>query len=284
MMKVKILEPKAYCAGVNRAILLAFKAKEDHPDKDVYVLGMLVHNNFVIDSLNKKDIKTVFNIEEIPNDQVIVFTAHGHDERLDEIAKDKGLIIYDAVCPKVQNNLKLIKKELSESHQIIFIGIDKHPETNAATSLNENVFLYDIHKDFDFSFIGDKNPLVVNQTTLNVLELADIHKNILDHINNARVLDESCSTTRQRQEAIQKIDEKDIDFIIVVGDIKSSNSTRLFEMAKLTHPNIPSIMISDASELDLSLLKDKKSIAISSGASVPNEIIDDIVNKINQLN
>ena len=283
-MKVKILEPKAYCAGVNRAILLAIKAKDDHPDKGIYILGMLVHNNYVIDSLNKKGINTVFDINDIPNGQVIVFTAHGHDEKLDELAKNKDLIIYDAVCPKVLNNLNLIKKEIALGHQIIFIGIKNHPETNAAISIDKNIFLYDIHEEFDYSFIKDKNPLVINQTTLNILELDGIHQDIISHINGARLLDETCSTTRQRQEAIQKIDEKETDFIVVVGDQKSSNSTRLFEMARLTHPNIASIMISNAGELDLSMIKDKKSIVISSGASVPNEIIDDIVSKINSLN
>lgn len=283
-MKVKILEPKAYCAGVNRAIVLAQKAREENPNKDVYILGMLVHNNFVIESLNKKGINTVFDINDIPNGQVVVFTAHGHDERLDILAKNKNLIIYDAICPKVQNNLNLIKKEIAAHHQIIFIGIKNHPETNAAISIDENIFLYDIHEAFDYSFVKDKNPLVINQTTLNILELADVHKDIVSHLPNARLLDETCSTTRQRQEAIQNINEEETDFIIVVGDQKSSNSTRLFEMAKLTHPHIPSMMISTVDELDLSKIKDKKSIVISSGASVPNEIIDDIVSKLNELN
>lgn len=283
-MKVKILEPKAYCAGVNHAIILALKAKQVHPDKGVYVLGMLVHNNFVIDSLKKKGVETVFSLEEIPEGQVVIFTAHGHDEKLDALAKKKNLMIYDAVCPKVKSNLNIIKKQLAESHQIIFIGINHHPETIAAVSIAKDVYLYDIHSEFNYSFIKDKNPLVVNQTTLNILELEDIHKDILKHIPGARILDEICSSTRQRQEAIQKIDESEVDFIIVVGDKKSSNSTRLFEMAKLCHPHIDSIMISNASELDLDVIKDKKSIAISSGASVPDEIIDEIFNKINSLN
>lgn len=283
-MKVKILEPKAYCAGVNRAILLALKAKNDHPDKDIYILGMLVHNNFVIDSLAKKGIRTVFSLDDIPNENVIIFTAHGHDEKLNELAKDKGLIIYDAVCPKVQNNINIIKKELLNKHQIIFIGIKNHPETIAALSIDENVLLYDIHSKFDYSFIIDKEPLVINQTTLNILELSSIHQDIISHLPHARLLDETCSSTRDRQEAIRNIDIKDTDFIIVVGDTKSSNSTRLYEIAKISHPNIQSIMISSADELDLKIIKDKKSIVISSGASVPNEIIDEIVNKINSLN
>ena len=283
-MKVKILEPKAYCAGVNRAILLALKAKKDHPDKDIYILGMLVHNNFVIDSLAKKGIRTVFSLDDIPNGNVIIFTAHGHDEKLNELAKNKGLIIYDAVCPKVQNNISIIKKELLDKHQIIFIGIKNHPETIAALSIDENVLLYDIHSKIDYSFIVDKEPLVINQTTLNILELSSIHQDIISHLPHARLLDETCSSTRDRQEAIRNIDNKDTDFIIVVGDTKSSNSTRLYEIAKISHPNIQSIMISSADELDLKIIKDKKSIVISSGASVPNEIIDEIVNKINSLN
>ena len=91
-MDVKILEPRGYCAGVNNAILIAIKAKQEHPNQDVYVLGMLVHNNQVVQNLESKGIMTAYDIKDIPEGSVIVFTAHGHDKKLDEIAKEKGLI------------------------------------------------------------------------------------------------------------------------------------------------------------------------------------------------
>ena len=283
-MRVEILEPKGYCVGVSRAISVALSAKKEHPECEVFVLGMLVHNDFVIQKLEEKGIHTAFSLDEIPAGNIVVFTAHGHDERLDDLAIKKGLIIYDAICPIVKKNISTIKKELEEQHQIIYIGIPPHPETIAATSIDDNVLLYPVTGEFGFSKVKDESPLVVNQTTLNILELGDIHKNILHHLPKARIADEICFSTRQRQENIKSIDEKDVDMIIVIGDKKSSNSTRLWEVAKISHPNITSIMVSSKDNLDLSLIRNKKHIVLASGASVADETIDAIYQTINSLN
>ena len=283
-MQVEILEPKGYCVGVSHAISVALSAKKEHPECDIFVLGMLVHNDFVIQKLEEKGIHTVSSLDDIPFKNVVVFTAHGHDEKLDDLAKNKGLIIYDAICPIVKKNISIIKKELEEGHQIIYIGIPPHPETIAATSIDKNVLLYPVNGDFDFSKVNDESPLVVNQTTLNILELGDIHKNILRHLPKARIADEICFSTRQRQENIKNIDDKNVNMIIIIGDKKSSNSTRLWEVAKLSHPNIPSIMVSSNEDLDLSLIRNKKHIVLASGASVAEETIDAIYQTINSLN
>ena len=274
-MKVEILKPKGYCAGVSRAITIAYKAREENPNKEVYILGMLVHNNFVVKALEKRNIKTVFNIKDIPDGEVIVFTAHGHDEALNRIAKEKNLIIYDSVCAKVLNNINLIKENLNEGHQILYIGQQGHPEAEACLSLSKNVILY--HKNVlkNYQLLFDKSPLVINQTTLNINNIKAYHQEILEALPKARILDEICASTRLRQEAVINIDST-VDLIIVVGDTKSSNSNRLLEIAKQYHPNVPSIMISDFKSLDKSLLQNKNHIAISSGASTPEEIIDEV--------
>ena len=118
-MKVEILKPKAYCAGVSNAINLAIKAREENPDKKVFVLGMLVHNNFVVEFLRKKDIQVALDINDIPDGEVIIFTAHGHKRELDAIAKEKNLIVYDSVCPKVLSNIKLIEENIKAGHYVI---------------------------------------------------------------------------------------------------------------------------------------------------------------------
>lgn len=275
-MDVKILEPRGYCAGVSNAIRIALKAKQEHPNQDVYVLGMLVHNDQVVKSLLKEGVNTAYKIEDIPTGSIIVFTAHGHDKKLDEIAKNRGLIIYDAVCPKVQSNINLMEKEIADGHQIIYIGLSNHPETIGAISISSDVILYDVKQGVDFSLVKDESPLVINQTTLNVLELEDIQKDISTHFPKARITNEICSSTRRRQQAITELKEDEVDLIIVVGDKKSSNSTRLFEVAKQSHPNITSVMISSLSDLNKDVLLNKKHIVISSGASVPDETIDAI--------
>ena len=278
-MKVEILQPKAYCAGVSNAIKIAYHAKEEHPNKDVYVLGMLVHNNYVVRHLEDKGIKTIFNINEIPDGSVIVFTAHGHKKSLDDIAKEKKLIVYDAVCPKVLSNIKLIEENLAQGHEIIYIGQEGHPEAEACLSLNKKVILFSKNILKNYQSIQDESPLVINQTTLNILDIKGIHEEILEVLPNARITNEICGSTRLRQEAITTLPD-DVDLIIVVGDVNSSNTRRLLEIAKQTHPETESVMISDVNELEDAVWQNKNHIVISSGASTPEEIIDEVYNRI----
>ncbi|MBO4856673.1 MAG: 4-hydroxy-3-methylbut-2-enyl diphosphate reductase [Bacilli bacterium] len=278
-MKVEILKPKAYCAGVSNAIKLAYKAREENPNKKVYVLGMLVHNNFVVEELKKKDIQVALDINAIPNGEVIIFSAHGHKRELDEIAKQKNLIIYDSVCPKVLNNMKLIEDNVKADHYVIYIGQKGHPEAEACLSLYNKVILYTNNILNNYHIENDDSPLVINQTTLSILDIKSIHEEILRAIPKARIANEICGSTRLRQEAILSLD-KDVDLIIVVGDNNSSNTKRLLEVAEASHPEVASLMIADASELDMRICANKNHIVISSGASTPEDIIDAVYNKI----
>ena len=278
-MKVEILKPKAYCAGVSNAINLAYKAREENPNKKVYVLGMLVHNNFVVEELKKKDIQVALDINSIPDGEVIIFSAHGHKRELDEIAKQKNLIVYDSVCPKVLANMKLIEENVKAGHCVIYIGQKGHPEAEACLSLYNKVILYTNNILNNYHIENDESPLVINQTTLSILDIKGIHEDILKSIPNARIANEICGSTRLRQEAILSLD-KDVDLIIVVGDNNSSNTKRLLEVAKASHPEVESLMIADASELDMRTCANKNHIVISSGASTPEDIIDAGYNKI----
>ena len=278
-MKVEILKPKAYCAGVSNAINLAYKAREENPKKKVYVLGMLVHNNFVVEELKKKDIQVALNIKGIPDGEVIIFSAHGHKRELDAVAKEKNLIVYDSVCPKVLSNMKLIEDNIKAGHNAIYIGQKGHPEAEACLSLYNKVILYTNNILNNYHIEEDDSPLIINQTTLSILDIKGIHEDILKAIPNARIANEICGSTRLRQEAILSLD-KDVDLIIVVGDNNSSNTKRLLEVAKASHPEVESLMIADASELDMRTCANKSHIVISSGASTPEDIIDAVYNKI----
>ncbi len=287
-MKITILEPKSYCAGVSHAIEAAKKAKQDFPDKEVYILGRLVHNQIVINILDHMGIKTLYLqdkspeeiIPSLPRGSILIFSAHGHDEKLDHLAHLQGLMVYDTTCPKVKHNRDLIKSSINNNHQVIYIGNKDHPEANAALCIDSNVILYDVKMGTHYDLIKDEAPLVINQTTLNIIELQKIYDDIKSHIPNAQLQEEICNTTRLRQNAIINMD-KDIDMIIVVGDISSSNSKRLLEIAQLSHPHITSIMISDASELDLKILENKHHVAIASGASTPLNTIEQVIEAIN---
>ena len=280
-MKVTVLKPKGYCAGVARAIKIALLTREEHPCKNVYVLGMLVHNHHVSNLLEKNNIKLVDSMDDIKDNEVIVFNADGHTDEQYKIAKKKNLIIYDAICPKVESNLKKIKEELSNNHQVIYIGQSHHQETQIALSLSKEIVLYDDKDGIDWSRVKDDSPFVLNQTTLNSMEIINLYNDIKAHYPNARISNEICPTTRQRQQAVQTV--TNADAIIVVGDQVSSNSKRLFEIAKASHPGVDVFMVSDVEELPIQLLKNKNHIAISSGASTPSDVIDEIYDRLTNL-
>ena len=280
-MKVSILQPKGYCAGVARAINIALKARKEHMDKDVSVLGMLVHNHHVSKLLKDNNINIVDNLDDIKDGSVIVFNADGHTAEQLSKAQEKNLIIYDAICPKVESNLKKIINEIHNGHQVIYIGQSHHQETQIALSISPNIVLYDDKDGIDYSLLYDESPFVLNQTTLNSVEIINLYNDILAHYPKARISNEICPTTRQRQEAVQLV--KDVDAIVVVGDQVSSNSKRLFEIAKAFHKDTFVCMVSDVSELPLEELQNKNHIAISSGASTPSDVIDMIYDKLVSL-
>ena len=282
-MFVSLIKPQGFCSGVTKAVSIARQAKAEHPNENVYILGMLAHNQTLIDSLTKEGLITlsdeneIESLEKLKKGDVVVFTAHGHSDKVEQKAKELGLIIYDATCFKVKSNLEKIKAEIKAGHQVIYIGQKGHKETNAALSVSDNVSLYDTKLLINYYFITDKNPYVINQTTLNCQELNKFHQDILEHIPGARIENEICAATRLRQEAVAKID-KDTDLIVVVGHQKSSNSNRLFEIASNTYKDSMVIMVNDLEELKHYDIDSKKKAAIVSGASTPQYVVDDIYN------
>ena len=289
-MKVTLCSPQSYCAGVTNAIKIAYKAKKEHPDTPIYVLGMLVHNDEVIKELMNNGITTLYRdkksdealLYELKDGSIIIFSAHGHKKNLDDIAKEKDFIIYDATCPKVKKNLEMIKDELNNNHQVIYIGHKDHPEALAALSLDNNVFFYDIKSDFNYKLIKDKSPLVINQTTLNVDDLKQIYIDIIVNKPKARILDEICNATRLRQESLRLL-PSDTNYILIIGDKKSSNTNRLLEIAQSAHKDIPSYLISDIEDIKKLDIASNSHIIIASGASTPQYQIDKIVNYLKRL-
>ena len=283
-MEVSLVKPQGFCSGVLKAVAIAKKAREEHPDKNVYILGMLAHNKTLTDDLTKQGLITLNDedefgaVEKLFKGDVLIFTAHGHGEEIEKKAKDKGLIIYDATCFKVKSNLEKIKKEIAHGHQVIYIGQKGHKETNAALSVSKNVSLYDTQLLINYQFITDTSPYVINQTTLNYNSLDKYYSDILSHIPGARIENEICAATRLRQEAVTKID-KDTDLIVVVGHQKSSNSNKLFEIAKSHYKDSLVVMVNDLDELKgVNAVEAKKKAAVISGASTPQYVVDEIYN------
>lgn len=279
-MKIDIIQPSGYCFGVMNAINEAIKIKENYPFNNVYVLGELVHNEDVISFLNNHDIHTLVvnnNEEEIlknlNTNDILIFSAHGHNEKLDELLKNKKITFFDTTCKNVRKNLDLIKENIDKG--IIYIGKENHAETKAAISISNKVVLYDLDKGVDFSKITFKEPIIINQTTLSFLELNNIHKEILENIPKANIIDEICPVTRIRQENIINL-KKDYDLLIIIGSKTSSNTNKLYELALKYHQNKKVLMIGSKKELFNFDLSNYQHVAIFSGTSTPNEIINEV--------
>ena len=266
---ITLLKPIGHCFGVLKAIEIAKETKEKYQDKNIYVFGLLVHNEEVVKELEASGIKTIeMNednalelLDKFNKDDVVIFTAHGHPQAYEDILKKNEVTFVDATCKKVKDCFNVIK----DADEVIYIGKSHHPETVAALTMNKNAHLYDIKDGFDYGVLHSDHPLVINQTTLSFLELEHIHEEIKKHLPHAHFYDEICDATLLRQIAIQKLDDS-VDTIIIVGSNKSSNTMKLYDIATKIHLNKQILLVNNVDEL-----KDKKfkyhNVVIASGTS-----------------
>lgn len=288
-MKVTLLKPIGFCQGVIKAISKAYQVKNANKDKNVFVLGKLVHNEKVIKDLESKGIFTLdVNsqdiseiIKKIDEDDIVILTAHGHSKNIEKLLDDRRIKYFDTTCEKVKENMRIIKD--NEANGIIYIGKKNHPETMASLSVSNNVFLYDINEGIDYSKVIFSSPIVINQTTLSFLEIRKIHLDILNHLPSALIYDEVCNATRLRQEMLLSKNE-DYEIIFIVGSIHSSNTEQLYRIAKDRYKDSFVVKVNsleDVKKLDLS---NYHTCLIGSGTSTPLEIIEEIKDYLEGMN
>ena len=282
---VTLLKPIGHCFGVINAINLAKEVREKHKDKNIYVFGLLVHNEEVVKELESNNIKTIEvnkdnaldKLREFGQDDVVIFTAHGHPLEYEKVLKKNGVTFYDATCIKVKECFDVIRG----AKEVIYIGKKNHPETNAALTMNDKAYLYDISSGFDYSLLKNDDPLVINQTTLSFLELEKIHQEIKNKLPRAIFYDEICNATLLRQIAIKELKDG-VDTIVIVGSKKSSNTMKLYEIAIKEHPNKQVLLINSVEELKQLSISFKNAV-IASGTSTSigtiNQVKDYLVSQ-----
>ena len=286
-ININLANPRGFCAGVDRAIMIVEKALEKF-GAPIYVRHEVVHNKYVIDDLKKKGAIFVEEIEEIPEGSHVIYSAHGVSKKIREKSKKFNLIPIDATCPLVTKVHNEVNKMYDENYHIIMIGHQGHPEVEGTmgqiekNSPKASIHLIETLKDIDQLNINkDEKISYVSQTTLSVddtKQIIDALKIKFPHIKAPKGSD-ICYATQNRQDAI-KVMIQDHDLIIIVGSKNSSNSNRLVEIAKQN--NVESFLIDNPDEIDFELLRDKKNIGISAGASAPEILIDQIITKISK--
>ncbi len=264
------------------AIKAAKETKERYPNEDIYVLGHLVHNSYISKALEELGIKTLDDsattklelIEKIDNG-VVIFSAHGIDQKIKSRAIEKGLIVIDATCPFVLATADLIRKMISDGYEVLYIGKAGHPEAEAILSIDEHIHL--TSKDYIPELSGDKI-FVTNQTTMSIYDIRDIFDVIREKYPYAVFADEVCKATRQRQEAMMGI--VDADLVYVVGDSLSNNSQKLKVIAEKSCPKVR--LIGSANDIDVNDLLDVENVYVTSGASTPNVLRDQVIEALEE--
>jgi len=283
--KIDILlaNPRGFCAGVDRAIIIVEQALEKF-GAPIYVRNEVVHNKFVVDELRKKGAIFVNELDKIPTGSTVIFSAHGVSKAIRAEAESRGLTAFDATCPLVTKVHIEVAKMRKTGMEIIMIGHKGHPEVEGTMGQSETgMYLVETPDDVAKLEINDPEKLAfVTQTTLSMDDAArviDALKARFPNIN-APKSDDICYATQNRQDAV-KIMAKDCDLVIIVGSPNSSNSNRLREVAE--HQGVEAYMINDASLIQTKWLAGKKKIGVSAGASAPEVLVKEVITNLQRL-
>lgn len=285
-MEIKRVVPSGYCKGVVNAINIVKKTKEQYPNENIYILGMIVHNSYVSKQMEDLGVITLedpnLSKEELLDTidkGVVIFTAHGISDKIKQKALDKGLICVDASCVDVLKNKDLIKSYLGKGYDVVYFGKKNHPEAEAILSLSNNIHLISNISDIDNLNISNDNLFITNQTTMSYLEVEDMLKLIKDKYPTCIIQKEICNATSSRQLAITNI--KDGDVLYVVGDVKSNNTNKLKEIGSKYFKKV--FLISNYKEINKKDLVNENKIYVTAGASTPPILIDEVIDYLSKL-
>ncbi len=282
--EIKLANPRGFCAGVDRAIDIVNKALDIY-GAPVYVKHEVVHNKVVVNDLKKKGAIFVENIDEIPDNSLVIFSAHGVSSEVEETTKSRNLNYFDATCPLVTKVHMEVIKHAKANRDIILIGHEGHPEVEGTmgrhvNSKNSNIYLVQDEKDArNLQIENTREIALVTQTTLSVDEtvaIIDILKSKFPNINLPKK-DDICYATQNRQDAVKQL-ALESDYIIVVGSKNSSNSNRLKELAE--NCGCKSALIDEFADLDLEELSSCSNISITAGASAPESRVVEIAKSL----
>lgn len=276
--RVLLAKPRGYCAGVDRAVVTVEKALELY-GAPVYVRKEIVHNRHVVETLAGKGAVFVEENEEVPPGSVVVFSAHGVAPEVHDQAAERGLKAIDATCPLVTKVHKEARRFAEEDYDILLIGHDGHEEViGTSGEAPEHIQLVDGPDSVDGITIRDPEKVVwLSQTTLSVdetMETVDRLKKRLPMLQNPPS-DDICYATQNRQQVVKDI-AADCDVMLVVGSKNSSNSVRLVEVA-VQHGARSGHLIDFAHEIDEAWLEGATTVGLSSGASVPDNLVQDVL-------
>ena len=271
-----------FCFGVLEAINVCNSLVEEKGKK--YILGMLVHNKQVVEDMQRKGFKLVTeeellqDVDSLEENDIVVIRAHGTSKKVHEKLKERKVKVFDATCIFVNKIRQEIEIANEKGYSILFMGDRNHPEVKGVISFADDIQIFESYEEATKLKIDlDKTYLLSTQTTLNKRKFEEVKKFFKENYKNVIIFDKICGATAVRQKAVEDLAVK-VELMIVVGDTKSSNTKKLYEISKKLNDN--TYLIENEEQLDLDIFSGKKVVGITAGASTPEETIMNIEKKI----
>ena len=286
-MQIKLANPRGFCAGVDRAIDIVNRAL-DVFGPPIYVRHEVVHNRFVVDTLRERGAIFVEELHEVPDDVIVIFSAHGVSRAVQEEAERRGLRVFDATCPLVTKVHLEVLRYARRGQECVLIGHQGHPEVEGTlgrydTSHGGAIYLVEDEQGVDQLKVKDPSRLAfVTQTTLSMDDTArviDALRAKFPEIEGPRK-DDICYATQNRQDAVREL-AAGSDLILVVGSPNSSNSNRLRELSERI--GTPAYLIDNAEQVDPAWFEGVNAVGITAGASAPDVLVQGVIERLRSL-
>ena len=285
-MKILLANPRGFCAGVDRAISIVELALEIH-GAPIYVRHEVVHNRFVVDGLKAKGAIFVEELDEVPDDAIVIFSAHGVSQAVRQEAKRRGLKVFDATCPLVTKVHMQVARASRKGTKAILIGHEGHPEVLGTMGQYDNeeggIYLVESVEDIANLPVSNQDELTfMTQTTLSIDDTSGVIEALKEKypaIQGPRKND-ICYATTNRQQAVREL-AKQSQLVLVIGSKNSSNSNRLAELA--SRMGVKSQLIDGPEDIDPSWLEGVQTIGITAGASAPEVLVQSVISHLKEL-
>lgn len=285
-MEIVLANPRGFCAGVDRAISIVDRAL-DIFDAPIYVRHEVVHNKFVVNGLKERGAVFVDELDEVPDESTVIFSAHGVSKAVRNQAKSRGLKVFDATCPLVTKVHMEVTRASRQGIECILIGHAGHPEVEGTMGQYESDAggIYLVESVNDVALLSVKNPdnlYYCSQTTLSVDDTSDVIEALRDKFANIEGprKDDICYATQNRQDAVRSIASQ-VDLLLVVGAKNSSNSNRLRELSEKI--GTTSYLIDTSDDIELPWLNNINSIGVTAGASAPAILVQQVIERLKEL-
>jgi len=287
MMEINLANPRGFCAGVDRAIDIVNRAIELF-GSPIYVRHEVVHNKYVVEDLRNRGAVFVEELEEVPDGEIVIFSAHGVSKKVQVEAKQRGLRVFDATCPLVTKVHFEVSRYSINGTECILIGHDGHPEVEGTMGQYDStnggkIYLIENLDQVDSLEVGNPDKLAyVTQTTLSMDDTANIIDALRKKFPNVigPKKNDICYATQNRQDAVRKLGE-DCTLVFVVGSPNSSNSSRLRELAE--RRGAAAYLIDNVNEIDRNCLADHERIGVTAGASAPEILVQEVIEELRSM-